>query len=278
MIQIIKIVTLLSIFNTCYGTSSNLMTDLSMEWDEWSNHFKGDYIQYVGHYEGMTDDIDTHSKIKSQYLSGINNVRNWHNVEPLIQIIELDNIAQSYANYIARTGSFEVSNFNKVFGLLKSCRDVDENEDVGKRVPIELYSNFDKGDKPFDFEANDEEMFKNENVEGRDKSIRMIWKSAINIGIGVAKTNEIIYKKNKQHGTFYIIVAAIYPRPRTLGKYKENITPRNLELMIHDGYFQFLQKEKERDKSFIRYKMDPWLRNLMERVLEKDVSIEKKDN
>ncbi|XP_050536304.1 uncharacterized protein LOC126902748 [Daktulosphaira vitifoliae] len=276
MIQIIKIVTLLSIYNTCYGTSSNLMRDLNMAWNEWNNHFKGDHWQYVGHYEGMTDDINTHSKITLQYLSGINNVRNWHNVEPLKQIIELDNIAQSYANYIAKTGSFEVSNFNKVFGLLKSCRDVDE--DVGKRVPIELYSNFDKGDKPFDFYANEKEMVINENVEGRDKSISMIWKSAINIGIGVAKTNEIIYNKNKHHGLYYIIVAVIYPEPRELGKYKENITPRNLELMIHDGYFQYLQKEKKRNNRFIAYEMDPWLRNLMGSVLENDVSIEKKEN
>ncbi|XP_050536305.1 uncharacterized protein LOC126902749 [Daktulosphaira vitifoliae] len=270
------LLTLLIVFDTCYGTSRNLKIDLDVAWSEWSYHLSDDYTQYIGYYEGMTDDIDIHSKIKAQYLSGINNIRHWHSVEPLKQIIELDEIAQAYANYIAKTGKYEVGVPNSAIQLIISCRDV--NEDVGKTLPYELYSNFDKGDKPFDFEANEEEMVKMQNVEGRRVSTCIIWKSSINIGIGVAKTNEIICNKNTQRGPFYIIVAAIHPRPSVLEKFKENITPRNLVPMIHDGYFQNLEKEKERDKSFIRYKMDSLFRNLMERVLEKDVSIEKKEN
>ncbi|XP_050535455.1 uncharacterized protein LOC126902336 [Daktulosphaira vitifoliae] len=256
MIQMI-LFALIIILHTCYGTSGNFKRDLDIAWSGWNRHFNGDYSQYVGKYEGMENNMNMHSKIKAQYLSAINNIRDWHNAKPLKEIKELDDIAQSYANYITQTGNFEVGIFNNVFGLLVSSNEA--NEDVGKKVPFEIYSNFDKGDTPFDFEANEEEMVKNENVEDRRSSMCMIWKSATNIGIGVAKTYQI-------QGTFYIIVAAIYPKSNELGKYKENITPRNLEAMTHYGYFENLQKEKERNKSFIRIEVEPWVQNIIDRL------------
>ncbi|XP_050535447.1 uncharacterized protein LOC126902335 isoform X2 [Daktulosphaira vitifoliae] len=229
---------LLITLHICYGTSGNLKTDLDKSWAEFDKYLNCDHIQYIGYYEGMEDDIDMHSKIKTQYLSGINNIRNWHNVGPLKENNELDVFAQSYANYAARTGQYD--KFNSVFGLLFSSRLV--SNDIGK-IPYELYINFDKDDEPFDFDANEDEMIKYMDNTLCRLSTTVIWKSSINIGIGVAKTNEI-------RESLYIIVAVTHPKPRALGKYKENITPRNIEIMEHDGYFKFLQEVKKREKNF----------------------------
>ncbi|XP_050535437.1 uncharacterized protein LOC126902327 isoform X17 [Daktulosphaira vitifoliae] len=146
------------IFRTCYGTSDDLKKDLEKSWAEFDKQLKCDHLQYIGYNEGMEDDMDMHSKIKRQYLSSINNIRNWHGVEPLKQNNELDVFAQSYANYEARVERNVT--FNSVFGLLLSSRPYLFSNDVGKKVPYELYRYFDDDDKPFDFEANEDEMIK----------------------------------------------------------------------------------------------------------------------
>ncbi|XP_050535445.1 uncharacterized protein LOC126902334 [Daktulosphaira vitifoliae] len=270
------LLTLLIILHTYYGTSGNLITDLDIAWTEWNKYLKCDHLQYIGRYNGMEDDLNIHSKIKTQYLSGINNIRNWHNVEPLKQNNDLDVFAQSYANYIARTGQCDNGPFNSVFGLLFSSRPV--SNDVGKKVPYELYIHFDKDDEPFDFEANEDEMIKYEDNTLCRLSTCIIWKSSINIGIGVVKTNEIVINDIVMRGSQYIIVAVTHPRPRELGKYKENITPRNLEIMKHDGYFEYLQKEKDRNKNIIKYELKSSFQKLMRYFFRKNVSIEKKEN
>ncbi|XP_050535444.1 uncharacterized protein LOC126902333 [Daktulosphaira vitifoliae] len=273
MIQMI-LLKLFIIFHTCYRTSGNLKKDLDIAWAEFDKHLKCDHLQYIGYYKGMEDDMDMHSKIKRQYLSAINNIRNWHGVEPLKQNNELDVFAQSCANYRARTG--QCDKFNSVFGILITSSRV--SNDAGKKVPYELYRNIDKDGEPFDFEANEDEMIKNDKKNWFGPITTMIWKNAINIGIGVAKKNEIIIDGEKVDGKFYVIVAVIHPMPCILGKYKENITPRNLEIMIHDGYFEFLQETKKRDQNVIKYELESYVRKLMRSSSKKNLIIEKKEN
>ncbi|XP_050535436.1 uncharacterized protein LOC126902327 isoform X16 [Daktulosphaira vitifoliae] len=218
------------IFRTCYGTSDDLKKDLEKSWAEFDKQLKCDHLQYIGYNEGMEDDMDMHSKIKRQYLSSINNIRNWHGVEPLKQNNELDVFAQSYANYEARVERNVT--FNSVFGLLLSSRPYLFSNDVGKKVPYELYRYFDDDDKPFDFEANEDEMIKR----------------------------------------------IIHPKPHVLGKYKENITPRNLDIMKHDGYFEFLQEAKKRDKNIVKYELQSYAKKLMGSSSKRNISLEKKEN
>lgn len=51
-------------------------------WNEWSNHFNGEYKQYVGCFQGI-EDFDEHLKIKNQFFSEINKFREWHGVNYL---------------------------------------------------------------------------------------------------------------------------------------------------------------------------------------------------
>ncbi|XP_050535420.1 uncharacterized protein LOC126902327 isoform X1 [Daktulosphaira vitifoliae] len=265
------------IFRTCYGTSDDLKKDLEKSWAEFDKQLKCDHLQYIGYNEGMEDDMDMHSKIKRQYLSSINNIRNWHGVEPLKQNNELDVFAQSYANYEARVERNVT--FNSVFGLLLSSRPYLFSNDVGKKVPYELYRYFDDDDKPFDFEANEDEMIKIEKYSWKCRlSSTIIWKSSINIGIGVAKTNEIVINGEKVYGSFYVLIGIIHPKPHVLGKYKENITPRNLDIMKHDGYFEFLQEAKKRDKNIVKYELQSYAKKLMGSSSKRNISLEKKEN
>ncbi|XP_050535443.1 uncharacterized protein LOC126902332 isoform X2 [Daktulosphaira vitifoliae] len=146
------------LFYTCYGTSGDLKQDLDTAWAEFDKHLKHDHSQFIGYYEGMGDDMDMHSKIKRQYLSSINNIRNWHGVEPLKQNNELDVFAQSCANYEARIE--RPGPFNSVFGLLFSSHNTLYSNDLGKKLPYRIYGYADNEDKPFDFEANEDEMIK----------------------------------------------------------------------------------------------------------------------
>ncbi|XP_050535440.1 uncharacterized protein LOC126902331 [Daktulosphaira vitifoliae] len=275
MIQMI-LLKLFIIFYICYGTYGDFEKDLDKAWSEFDKHLKHDHSQFMGYYEGMGHDMDMHSKIKRQYLSSINSIRNWHGVEPLKQNNELDVFAQSYANYIARTGQCDNGPFNSVFGLLFSSRPV--SNDVGKKVPYEIYK-FVDDDKPFDFEANEDEMIKNVIYSWQyQHATSIIWKRSINIGIGVARTNEVAIKDKMVDGPFYVIVAMIHPKPHVLGKYKENITPRNLDIMKHDGYFDFLKEEKKRDKNVIKYKLQSYVKKLTGSSSKRNVSLEKKED
>ncbi|XP_050535435.1 uncharacterized protein LOC126902327 isoform X15 [Daktulosphaira vitifoliae] len=275
MIQMI-LLKLFIIFHTSYGTSDDLKNDLDKAWAEFDKQLKCDHTQYIGYNEGMEDEIDMHSKIKRQYLSSINNIRNWHGVEPLKQNNDLDVFAQSCVNNLTR---LERSPFYSIFGLFITSRFFLNFNDLGKNIPYEIYKVVDDDDKPFNFEANEDEMMKYQKYSWKYRiSTSIIWKSSINVGIGVAKTNETIIDGEKVNGQFYVIVAIIHPKPHVLGKYKENITPRNLEIMKHDGYFDFLKEEKKRDENMIKYDFQSYVKKLMGSSSKRNISLEKKAN
>ncbi|XP_050535439.1 uncharacterized protein LOC126902330 [Daktulosphaira vitifoliae] len=276
MIQMI-LLKLFIIFYICYGTYGDLEKDLDKAWAEFDKQLKCDHLQYIGYNEGMEDDMDMHSKIKRQYLSSMNNIRNWHGVEPLKQNNDLDAFAQSCANNFTRLE--RLGPFYSIFGIFITSRFSLNFKDLGKNIPYEIYRAVDNDDKPFDFEANEDEMIKIEKYSWKCQlSTTIIWKSSINIGIGVAKKNETIIDGEKVNGSFYVIVAIIHPKPHVLGKYKENITPRNLDIMKHDGYFEFLQEAKKRDENMIKYDFQSYVKRLTGSSSKRNVSLEKKEN
>ncbi|XP_050535424.1 uncharacterized protein LOC126902327 isoform X7 [Daktulosphaira vitifoliae] len=276
MIQMI-LLKLFIIFHTSYGTSDDLKNDLDKAWAEFDKQLKCDNLQYIGYNEGMEDNMDMHSKIKRQYLSSMNNIRNWHGVEPLKQNNDLDVFAQSFANNCTRLEQLDP--FHSIFGIFISSRSFLNFTELGKKVPYEIYRAVDDDDKPFDFEANEDEMIKIEKYSWKCRlSTTIIWKSSINIGIGVAKKSETINNRGKVDGNFYVIVAIIHPNSHVLGKYKEKITPRNLEIMKHDGYFEFLQEAKKRDENMIKYDFLSYVKKLTGSSSKRNVSLEKKEN
>lgn len=112
---------------------------------------------------------------------------------------------------------------------------------------------------------------------GRHLSTSIIWKRATEIGIGIAFTNEITHSGETLNLPTYVIVSIIHPKTNICGQYKENITPRNHELMAHDGYSEDFEKSLQRFDDFL-YELQPWARRISQCFFKRVESFEKKVN
>ncbi|XP_050536302.1 uncharacterized protein LOC126902745 [Daktulosphaira vitifoliae] len=213
----------------------NIDENVQKAWNEWEIQFNGMYHQYKKHNRGFEYNANKYFTIKNQYLSEINKFRSWHSVNHLNENIELNKLAQAHANYLAMTGIFSLSPTKYIFGeIISYCSMI---EDLGKIVALNTYSKFDKGKNIFNFDADEEEMTQDENIEGRHDATALIWKSATEIGIGISCTRKFKNDNIIFNEPLVIIVVLISPDINIIGEYKENIQPRNIELMVQDGYF-----------------------------------------
>ena len=144
-------------------------------------------------------DTDT---VKAELFYAINEIRQSHQVTDLQMARDLNNIAQSHSNKLARNAQLEYSD-NKFRG-----------EELGEI--LFYYSTSCSSDVVIDSWNKDEKTFKyNKKNPEASPFAQLVWKSSQYIGIGISQ--------DTNGGTY--IVANFYPAGNISGQFKENVFP-----------------------------------------------------
>ena len=144
-------------------------------------------------------DTDT---VKAELFYAINEIRQSHQVTDLQMARDLNNIAQSHSNKLARNAQLEYSD-NKFRG-----------EELGEI--LFYYSTSCSSDVVIDSWNKDEKTFKyNKKNPEASPFAQLVWKNSQYIGIGISQ--------DTNGGTY--IVANFYPAGNISGQFKENVFP-----------------------------------------------------
>ena len=144
-------------------------------------------------------DTDT---VKAELFYAINDIRKSHQVGELQMARDLNNIAQSHSNKLARNAKLEYSG-NKFRG-----------EELGEI--LFYYSTSCSSDLVIDSWNKDENTFKyNKKNQEASSFTQIVWKSSQYIGVGISQ--------DTNGGTY--IVANFYPAGNISGQFKENVFP-----------------------------------------------------
>lgn len=142
------------------------------------------------------------SELKQGIISEINNIRKIHQVSDLIPSADLDSIAQSFSNKLAKIGGeLELSNNTYKGEELGEINFYNESGEVNTDVII---NNWYEAEKDFEYNVKNQEA---------TPFAQLVWKSSKLIGIGLSKDNK--------GGTY--IVANFYPTGNVTNKYDLNV-------------------------------------------------------
>lgn len=155
--------------------------------------------------------------IKKDIIYEINNLRAYHQVPEITESSELDNIAQSFSNKLAKIGDLRYSE-TKYNG-----------EPLGEI--LFYYGGECTADSVVETWNKDSKTFRYNSRNPQASSFaQIVWKSTRYIGLGLSK--------DSQGGTY--IVANFYPCGNVIGKFQENVFPPK-------GRFQKAPRAKSRD-------------------------------
>ena len=158
--------------------------------------------------------------LKNDLILEINEVREMHQVSGLSPNREIDSIAQSFANKIAKKGQLDYSN-NQYNG-----------EELGEI--LFYYSSDCDAETVIETWNEDSKNFKYNSKNPQASSFaQIVWKSSKFIGLGVSK--------DSKGGTY--IVANFYPGGNVVGQFADNVFPPKGK-----GGSNKKPKEKEREK------------------------------
>ena len=141
-------------------------------------------------------------RVKAELFYEINEIRQTHQVGELQMARDLNNIAQSHSNKLARNAQLEYSD-NKFRG-----------EELGEI--LFYYSTSCSSDVVIDSWNKDSKTFKyNKKNSEASPFAQLVWKSSQYIGIGISQ--------DTNGGTY--IVANFYPAGNVSGQFKDNVFP-----------------------------------------------------
>ena len=161
------------------------------------------------------------NELKNDLILEINEVREMHQVEGLYQNREIDSIAQSFANKLAKQGNLDYSN------------NTYKDEELGEI--LFYYSSDCDAETVINTWNEDEKNFRYNSKNPQASSFaQIVWKSSKYIGLGISK--------DSKGGTY--IVANFFPAGNVLGQFSENVFPQKGK----GGYKKPKEKEKESHK------------------------------
>jgi len=156
-------------------------------------------------YGQGTESNDFLSQFRNECLIVHNQHRKKHHVCDLVANSELDQIAQNYAEKIARSQSFQHSN-----GKFK-------NDHMGENLFMQMGRKM-TGKYAVDSwynEIKDYNFNHPEGCSGTGHFTQLVWKGSKQLGIGCAQSSD---------GSYYV-VANYYPAGNWVGNYKNNVLP-----------------------------------------------------
>ena len=158
------------------------------------------------------------NELKYDLINEINAIRDIHQVEALSPAREIETIAQSFANKVAKSGNLDYSN-NTFRG-----------EELGEI--LFYYSSDCDAETVVESWNQDAKKFRyNSKNQGASSFAQLVWKSSKYIGLGVSK--------DTKGGTY--IVANFYPAGNVAGQFQDNVFPPK-------GKGGNKKKEKEKEK------------------------------
>ena len=162
------------------------------------------------------------NELKNDLIMEINEVREMHQVSGLSPNREIESIAQSFANKVAKQGDLDYSN-NKYKGEELGEILFYYSSDCDAETVIETWN---KDAKTFKYNSKNPEA---------SSFAQIVWKSSKYIGLGISK--------DSKGGTY--IVANFYPGGNVVGQFSDNVFPPKGK----GGSKKPKEKEKEPKKS-----------------------------
>ena len=160
------------------------------------------------------------NELKNDLINEINAIRDIHQVPALSPAREIESIAQSFANKVAKKGDLDYS--NNTF----------KGEELGEI--LFYYSTDCDAETVVESWNQDSKNFKyNSKNQGASSFAQLVWKSSKYIGLGISK--------DSKGGTY--IVANFYPAGNVAGQFKDNVFPPKGK-----GGSKKKEKEKSREK------------------------------
>lgn len=192
--------------NTAYYARNN---NPSIEINNNFNRFNNGKARNFNDFEEMTNSQNSKvdeaflNEFRKECLSVHNEHRKKHRVPDLVSNQELDQIAQKYAEKVAKSGNFQHSD----------CQF--KNDHMGENIYMQMGRKM-TGKLAVDSwysEIKDCDFNDPENCSGVGHFTQLVWKDSKQLGIGCAKSS---------NGAYYV-VANYYPAGNWGGQYKRNV-------------------------------------------------------
>ena len=141
-------------------------------------------------------------RLRKDLIKEINEIRSWHQVNPLSSNKDIEKLAQSFANKLAKIGDIQYSNTKY------------KGEELGEI--LFYYSGDCDADIVIETWNKDSKTFRYNSTNPEASSFaQLVWKSSKLIGVGITK--------DSKGGTF--IVANFYPGGNVAGQFANNVFP-----------------------------------------------------